>query len=732
MLADSLHQTYIGSGEDSGERPGDGEGIFVYYPTEEEFKDFQGCISRLEEVGAHSMGIAKVVPPASYCAPKNYRSLHDIDVVIKHPIRQRVEGGAGAYQVLNMDSKSITVSDFRTLAESDNHRAPQHESNKAGYEYLERRFWKTIGVCPAIYGADVEGTVTKKSEKIWNINSLGTILDIVEEEGYRLAGVNTSYLYFGMWKAAFCWHTEDMDLYSINYIHQGAPKTWYAVPENHGPRLERLAQQEFPGAYEICDQFLRHKMTIFSPKFLHKYSIKCNKIVHQQGEFMITFPRGYHMGFNHGFNIAESTNFATDRWIDIGMKARSCKCVTDSVRICMDPFIRRFRPNIWEEKILAQAKLEEAARLQREAEEAKIKEEESRQQKLREKKEAAAAARAAKEKAKTAEKLERKRKREEERNARKLLKPPPAPPLGLDEERKYNIKAAAVSEGTAECCVCRQRGTIHLQSTESDGQYKKEDVDVVHPSIPNEFSIVVCKICSVHVHCGCYGITAKDISEGWTCERCAAGKGKVKCLFCPNSGGALKKTETGKWCHVECVLWIPGTYFENAQGLTGVKGTETISRSRWNLKCSLCRYPMSIVPGAQRHDDMFPALCPKHSPQNAKSKPEPVVLSVGQVVLIRSLRDGQLYKGNVNAINDGSKYKVQLEDGRSMFVRPGQILSTNSGDIDQILIAAQKRKESRAKNIFSPIESDEKRERVVENYALLSSEETVNTIDKYH
>lgn len=53
---------------------------------------------------------------------------------------------------------------------------------------------------------------------------------------------------------------------------------------------------------------------------------------------MITFPGSYHGGFNHGFNLAESTNFALDRWIRQGRGAGYCRCSPHSVRIDVDRF----------------------------------------------------------------------------------------------------------------------------------------------------------------------------------------------------------------------------------------------------------------------------------------------------------------------------------------------------------------------------------------------------------
>uniref|UniRef100_A0A8C2GT45 [histone H3]-trimethyl-L-lysine(9) demethylase n=1 Tax=Cyprinus carpio TaxID=7962 RepID=A0A8C2GT45_CYPCA len=301
--------------------------IMTFRPTMEEFKDFNQYLVYMESQGAH----------------RPRRSYDDIDdFVIQAPIQQMVAGQSGLFTQYNIQKKPLTVQEFRRLANSDMYCTPRY----LNYEDLERKYWKNLTFVSPIYGADVSGTLYDEDIEEWNIGHLNSILDVIEEDcGVSIQGVNTPYLYFGMWKTSFSWHTEDMDLYSINYLHFGEPKSWYAIPPEHGKRLERLAIGFFPNSFKSCEAFLRHKMTLISPSVLKKYSIPFDKITQEAGEFMITFPYGYHAGFNHGFNCAESTNFASIRWINYGKVATQCTCSKDMVKISMDPFVRRFQPD---------------------------------------------------------------------------------------------------------------------------------------------------------------------------------------------------------------------------------------------------------------------------------------------------------------------------------------------------------------------------------------------------
>ncbi|XP_064411085.1 lysine-specific demethylase 4C isoform X2 [Latimeria chalumnae] len=268
--------------------------IMTFRPTMEEFKDFNKYLVYMESQGAHRGGLAKVIPPVGWKPRKHYDDIDDL--LIPAPIQQMVTGQSGLFTQYNIQKKPMTVGEFRQLANSYKYCTPRCMD----YEDLERKYWKNLTFVAPIYGADVNGSLYNEDVDEWNITRLNTVLDVIGEEcGISIEGVNTPYLYFGMWKTTFAWHTEDMDLYSINYLHFGEPKSWYAIPPEHGKRLERLSKGFFPSSSQGCDAFLRHKMTLISPSVLKKYGIPFDK----------------------------------------------CTCSKDMVKISMDIFVKKFQPD---------------------------------------------------------------------------------------------------------------------------------------------------------------------------------------------------------------------------------------------------------------------------------------------------------------------------------------------------------------------------------------------------
>jgi len=63
-----------------------------------------------------------------------------------------------------------------------------------------------------------------------NLNNLSqapdSLFQIITTKVESISGISSPWVYLGMLFASFCWHVEDLYMYSVNFMHKGAPKTW--------------------------------------------------------------------------------------------------------------------------------------------------------------------------------------------------------------------------------------------------------------------------------------------------------------------------------------------------------------------------------------------------------------------------------------------------------------------------------------------------------------------------
>uniref|UniRef100_A0A665UP09 [histone H3]-trimethyl-L-lysine(9) demethylase n=1 Tax=Echeneis naucrates TaxID=173247 RepID=A0A665UP09_ECHNA len=660
------------------------KGIMTFYPTAEEFTNFSRYIAYMESQGAHKAGLAKIVPPKEWKPRGSYDDIDDL--VIPAPIQQVVTGQSGLFTQYNIQKKSMTVKEFRKIANSDKFCSPHYDD----FEELERKYWKNVTFNPPIYGADVNGTLYDPEVKEWNICHLETILDTVEREsGITIEGVNTPYLYFGMWKTTFAWHTEDMDLYSINYLHFGEPKSWYCVPPEHGKRLERLAKGFFPGSSQNCEAFLRHKMTLISPSILKKYGIPFEKITQEAGQFMVTFPYAYHAGFNHGFNCAESTNFATERWIEYGKQAVLCSCRKDMVKISMDVFVKKFQPDRYEQWLAGRDVVPidhsrptpEACEFLGDSFNDVISNSNSSFIEC------------------CGDDGERKRWVVPEW-AKPLTQLWQCRPYNLQAEREYN---RSMGQHAPYCSICLIFHTYHQSESGSDStnmtlvnrpgghQWSKplipemcfntqtsktsdsDEGQLSNPHVAEDGTsrLVSCAQCCVRVH------TSKPFYE------IASYAIKYDCCLCSLRGGALQRANNDKWVHVLCAITVLEARFVNITERSPID-LSAIPLPRFRLKCVYCRKRMkrevtgccvqcshgrcstafhptcAQAAGILMHPDDWPFIvyitCHRH---RTPVMPEVVF---GQKVICK-YKNGRYYQSEVVELTTATFYEVVFDDG---------------------------------------------------------------------
>ncbi|CAI9091128.1 OLC1v1026066C1 [Oldenlandia corymbosa var. corymbosa] len=139
-----------------------------------------------------------------------------------------------------------------------------------------------------------------------------------------IPGVTSPMVYIGMLFSWFAWHVEDHELHSLNFLHMGSPKTWYSVPGDFASSFEEVIRvHAYGGSTSHVDalSILGEKTTLVSPELIVASGIPCCRLVQNPGEFVVTFPRAYHVGFSHGFNCGEAANFSTPKWLTVAKEA---------------------------------------------------------------------------------------------------------------------------------------------------------------------------------------------------------------------------------------------------------------------------------------------------------------------------------------------------------------------------------------------------------------------------
>ncbi|XP_024995655.1 uncharacterized protein LOC112528803 isoform X4 [Cynara cardunculus var. scolymus] len=238
--------------------------------------------------------------------------------------------------------KQLSLEAFRRVA--DRAKKKWFGSTSASRVQLEKKFWEivegSVGEVEVIYGSDLDTSVygsgfprldNQRPSSIdvngwdeycaspWNLNNLpklqGSMLRAVH---HNIAGVMVPWLYIGMLFSSFCWHFEDHCFYSMNYHHWGEPKCWYSVPGSEASAFEKVMRNSLPDLFDAQPDLLFQLVTMLNPSVLQEHNVPVYSVLQEPGNFVITFPRSYHGGFNFGLNCAEAVNFAPADWLPYG------------------------------------------------------------------------------------------------------------------------------------------------------------------------------------------------------------------------------------------------------------------------------------------------------------------------------------------------------------------------------------------------------------------------------
>ncbi|KAK0580538.1 hypothetical protein LWI29_003063 [Acer saccharum] len=356
----------------------------VFYPTEKEFSETLKYIAsirpRLEQYG-----ICRIVPPPSWKPPccikkrniwesstfvtqiQRVDGLHNqylqkkmVKIYENRSLKTGLKHGIGNRYTINREEvgcfggfesepgPEFTLQTFKKYAddfkdqyfgmkdkvlqkqsklsveniEGEYRRIVENPTEEIEVLYGENLDTETFGSGFPTVSNPLEASDYQKYLKLgWNLNNVPRLPGSLSFESNDTSDLLVPRLHVGMCFSSFCWKVEEHYLYSLHYLHLGAPKIWHGVPGRYATKFEAATKKHLSD-FLVGQPNLHDKLvTKLTPSTLKSEGVPVYRCIQNPGEFVLVLPGANYSGFDCGFNCSEAVNFAPIDWLPHGQNA---------------------------------------------------------------------------------------------------------------------------------------------------------------------------------------------------------------------------------------------------------------------------------------------------------------------------------------------------------------------------------------------------------------------------
>lgn len=152
----------------------------------------------------------------------------------------------------------------------------------------------------------------------WNLKVLTNNPGSVLRSLGPVMGVTVPTLHVGMLFSACCWYRDPHGLSWIEYLHTGASKLWYGIPDDQSANFRSALTSLIPTHIQNKTIWLPCDTVMVPPHMLTDRGVSLCRIEQKPGEYVVIFPRAYTSSVSTGYVVSESVYFATSSWLELG------------------------------------------------------------------------------------------------------------------------------------------------------------------------------------------------------------------------------------------------------------------------------------------------------------------------------------------------------------------------------------------------------------------------------